>query len=230
MFLNIRPKQLKKIPWGWTNVQGAGNMPIVSRHPGVIHMPDLVSYFDWNSWEITPPSNEIIMEYGIPLSLGTRDMKSVFTTMIRFLGWEKAYDDLTSSAPSISRITDGFIKWNEKLLDQFGGSLSWFMIGDDYADNKGMMISPELWSDTIRPEIKRLVNLAKYAGCRVIMHTDGDISSILDSLIDLEIDMLNFQPVGGMELFANRKYYRSIPMWKNSPSMDYEGYNPEAAA
>lgn len=75
------------------------------------------------------------------------------------------------------------------------------VLGDDYAHNHGPMMSPRMFSDFIQPRLKRMVELIHEEGAFCVKHTDGNIYSILESILETGPDGLNpIEPVAGMEL------------------------------
>lgn len=129
MFINIRPRIFSEIPWGWKN-KDTDQGPVVVESLGEIRMPKLKFHFDWKHFEAYFPEPEWCI-FGQPNRMGTRDMKSVFFTGVRFLGWEKMWLKLHYGDLNLKPITDEYLAWNEKLLKVTNGALSYFMIGDD---------------------------------------------------------------------------------------------------
>ena len=75
------------------------------------------------------------------------------------------------------------------------------LLGDDYSDKNGPMMSPKQFEEIILPGDARVVTAVKSAGGYVIKHTDGDIRKIMDGLVDTGLDCLGpLEPVPGMEL------------------------------
>ena len=218
MFLNVRPLLLRPIPWGWKNKKTSHGL-FVTSHPGKIQMPNLSAHFDWNRFEIllSPES------WGNPSSIGTLDMKSIFTTAIRFLGWEAAWIGLEYEKLDLTPITEAFLTWNEKLLKVFRGCIKYFMIGDDYGYNRGLFVSREAWRSQVKPHLKRLIDLAKNHYCTVILHTDGDVFLLLDDFRDLKIDILSYERVGRMKNLGT--YYYSLKLWESIPDLNPREYN-----
>ena len=218
MFLNVKPFPIYRIPWGWENERTPHGV-FVTNPPGAIKMPNLVSAFDWNRFEVELPPES--WDQGVPTTdLGTMDMKSIFTTAVRFLGWEAAWIGLEYEHLDLTPITEGFVAWNKKLLKSFRGAIKYFMIGDDYGYNNGLVISPEAWVKGVKPHLKVLIDLAKGFDCTVILHTDGDVWKLLYDFIDLGIDMLNYQPVGMMKSLDPESRFCGMKLWKNIPEFD----------
>lgn len=75
------------------------------------------------------------------------------------------------------------------------------MSGDDIADNKGPMISPQLWESLFMPHFRRWVQAIHDCGLYYWKHTDGNIMSLMDTLIDAGIDGIDpIDPLAGMDL------------------------------
>jgi len=73
--------------------------------------------------------------------------------------------------------------------------------GDDYAYNKGPLMSPRHFREFFYPGLCRVMNGYKELGLYVIKHTDGNLWPILDMIIDSGIDCLDpIDPVAGMDL------------------------------
>lgn len=67
--------------------------------------------------------------------------------------------------------------------------------GDDWGQQKGLIMGPELWREFIRPRLKRMYDCAKEYGMYVCQHSCGDICEIFPDLIELGLDAYNtFQP------------------------------------
>jgi len=91
------------------------------------------------------------------------------------------------------------------------------IFGDDYADKNSTLMSPRHFKEFILPGLKRCVDATHKAGAYVIKHTDGNIMSILDMIVDTGIDGLNpLEPVAGMDIGAiKQRYGRRIALIGN---------------
>jgi uroporphyrinogen decarboxylase len=73
--------------------------------------------------------------------------------------------------------------------------------GDDYAYNKGPLMSPKHFREFLYPGLCRVMQGYKELGLYVIKHTDGNLWRILDMIIDSGIDCLDpIDPQAGMDL------------------------------
>ena len=67
------------------------------------------------------------------------------------------------------------------------------------------MLSPELFRKYIKPAYTKLMKPARDAGIPIHMHSDGDIRSLLDDLIDSGVEIINLQDlVNGIDFIAER--------------------------
>lgn len=167
-------------------------------------MPSLSKYFDWRNFEISAGADADQV-------LATKDMKSIFTTAARFMGYGK----LLMEQPNLNAITNEFLGWNEKLLKKFP-QISLFIIGDDVAGNRGLLLSPDNWRSWIKPELSKLIDLAHSYKCKVVYHSDGDIAEIVQDLSDLGVYGINFQPIGRMSDCMNWTKYQNLNWTINS--------------
>ena len=55
------------------------------------------------------------------------------------------------------------------------------------------MMSPITWRDLIKPELARLIQVYRHAGCVIFLHTCGKVESIIGDLIELGVDAFNIQ-------------------------------------
>lgn len=91
----------------------------------------------------------------------------------------------------IEGVTEYCIAAGKALIDRGANAIR---IGDDYGLNEGLMCAPKTWHELIYPSHVRLVKGLKKAGGQdfpVILHSDGNIMTILDWLADGGLDALN---------------------------------------
>ena len=80
--------------------------------------------------------------------------------------------------------------------------------GDDYAYNKGPLMSPRHFREFFYPGLCRVMGGYKALGLYVIKHTDGNLWPILDMIIDSGIDCLDpIDPQAGMDLAEVKAKY-----------------------
>jgi uroporphyrinogen decarboxylase len=67
------------------------------------------------------------------------------------------------------------------------------MFMDDWGAQTQLLISPALWRDLFKPLYKDYCDLAHAHGKFAMMHSDGNITSILGDLIEVGVDAVNSQ-------------------------------------
>ena len=100
-----------------------------------------------------------------------------------------------------------------EYIRRCGSHLDIFCLGDDFASQRGLLFSPDLWRKHLKPLYAKLFELGKDAGKFVWFHSCGDISAVLPDLIDLGVDVwetvqLHTLPLSPAEL--KREYGRHI--------------------
>lgn len=109
--------------------------------------------------------------------------------------------------------------WVEALLDRIGDiqialagrfvalGVDGGYFGDDYGAQRGLLFSPRIWRQLIKPRLARMFAVFRNAGLPVILHSDGDIWPILPDLVDIGLTCLNpVQP----EVLAHARLYREF--------------------
>ena len=82
------------------------------------------------------------------------------------------------------------------------------LLGDDYADKNGPMMSPRHFEQFILPGLKAAVEAAHEAGAYVIKHTDGNIMPIIDMIVGTGIDAIHpLEPAAGMDIREVKQQY-----------------------
>ncbi len=67
--------------------------------------------------------------------------------------------------------------------------------GDDWGQQHGLIMGPELWRKYIKPRVKRLYGTVRDAGRKVFIHCCGKVDEILPDLVECGVDVFNpFQP------------------------------------
>ncbi|MCL5103594.1 MAG: hypothetical protein M1133_05705 [Armatimonadetes bacterium] len=66
-----------------------------------------------------------------------------------------------------------------------------FWTSDDYCDNRGPVMGPEMWREFCLPGLTRLVSHVRSIGKPFIKHCDGNINPILHDLVGAGIDCID---------------------------------------
>jgi uroporphyrinogen decarboxylase len=67
--------------------------------------------------------------------------------------------------------------------------------GDDWGQQRGLQMGPQLWREFIYPILKRMYGVVKEANRVVMIHSCGDVDELFDDLIEIGLACFNpFQP------------------------------------
>lgn len=84
---------------------------------------------------------------------------------------------------------------------------------DDWGGNQRLLINPDTWRELFKPLYKAYCDMIHAAGKFVFFHSDGNISAILDDLIEIGVDALNSQLfIMDIEAIA-RLYKGKVTFW-----------------
>ncbi len=89
----------------------------------------------------------------------------------------------------LERVFNHTYEYCERLLEACGDAMPIFCLGDDFATQRGMMISPEDWRKFLKPRFAKLFDIGKRASKFVWFHSCGDITEVLPDLIDIGMDV-----------------------------------------
>ncbi len=80
--------------------------------------------------------------------------------------------------------------------------------GDDWGQQRGLQMGPQLWREFIYPQLKRMYGAVRDAGKFVMIHSCGDVDELFDDLIGIGLSCFNpFQPEV-MDVESLMKQYR----------------------
>ena len=129
-----------------------------------------------------------------------------FLQLCDLRGYENLIFDMMDEEPLLDELIAQLEEFNLAIVRQFieVGCTS-MAYPEDLGMQIGPMIPPELFKRYIKPSYERLMKPARDAGIPIHMHSDGDIRSLADDLIDSGVEVINLQDlVNGVDWIANR--------------------------
>ena len=121
--------------------------------------------------------------YWHPLFCGVCDLFGMETAMMHLVAQPVLFE------AALDRIFEITFDYCRRLLDACGDAMPILCLGDDFATQRGLMISPAQWRRFLKPRFARLFALGRESGRHVWFHSCGDITSILPDLIDVGMDV-----------------------------------------
>jgi len=201
--------------WGclWNNI-GICNL-------GEVKTPALKEWADWNALripDITDPKR------WVPLA-GARERAgdkfllaegiSLYERVHFIRGLENAWVDIHTNPEELGRLIDILVEMNLYAIRQYAAAgADGFMWCDDWGLQDRLMISPDDWRRIWKPRYARVYQAAHKAGLLTFMHSCGDITAILNDLIETGLDVIQMdqQENMGVERLG-REFGGRITFW-----------------
>lgn len=81
-------------------------------------------------------------------------------------------------------------------------------VSDDWGAQAGLMFSPKVWWELVFPYHKQVTDAVKERGCYVSVHSDGNVMSVLDGIVELGFDVVHpYQESAGMDYSVYKSKY-----------------------
>ncbi len=107
-----------------------------------------------------------------------------------------------------NRLFDRILEFNLAWIERAGAlEIDAIFFGDDWGQQTGLIMGPDLWRKFIKPRFVRMCQAVKVKGKYVFLHSCGKVQEIFPDLIECGVDMFNpFQPEV-MDVFQIKKQY-----------------------
>lgn len=124
-----------------------------------------------------------------------------FLQLCDLRGYQNLLFDMADGEPRLFRLIEMVENFNMGIVKNY---ISCGVCGMGYAEDLGMqfgpMLSPEHFRKYIKPSYERLMRPAREKGLLIHMHSDGDIRTLADDLVDGGVEILNLQDlVNGLD-------------------------------
>ena len=156
----------------------------------VIDEPDIALY-------PTPYLNEARIREECERILATKEDKfcfagigfSMFERLWSYLGMEDALVYMLTEPEFVHELLDKILEFNLKVIDIFNEyPFDGIYFGDDWGQQKGMIMGAPLWREFIKPRMEAMYQRAKQNGKFVLQHSCGDIQEVFEDLIEIGLD------------------------------------------
>ncbi|MBN2451495.1 MAG: hypothetical protein JXR77_13975, partial [Lentisphaeria bacterium] len=108
-------------------------------------------------------------------------------------GIENFLADLGGDYAFARRLLTAIIDKNMVMLENVlaCGAIDGVLLGSDWGSQQGLLFSPDMWDDLIRPGEQREYDLVHAYGKDVWIHSCGKIDILIPRLIEMGVDVLN---------------------------------------
>jgi len=190
-----------KDDWGIIYARSHHGLPVAKGHP-VKTAADLDGF--------TPPepsrSHLLLLDMGRERFVGEKAlfwlMRGTFVRSWRLIGMENYMINLRADPAflhRVARMVQGYNLAQLEMLAQAG--LDVLVVEDDIAGTAHPLIAPKHFAEFVEPYNRTLVERAHQLGLKVVRHSDGNLWSLLDTLLASGYDGLNpLEPQADMGL------------------------------
>ncbi len=160
------------------------------------------SFEDYESWELPDPSwaarsNSFLAGLAAQEKLGNQVMAIGGITGMMEVTWEgfgfEKFARLLARRKEAKKVFDDRGKFSvelTKILVEKGARV--ILVFDDYGFKNGLFMSLKNYQELVFPWLAAICKAAHERDCKIMLHSDGDLSTMLDGLVnDCKIDALN---------------------------------------
>ncbi len=139
----------------------------------------------------------------------------VLMNALQMRGYDKFFMDLILDKGFAEGLMDRILAtlkemWS-RYMEEVGDYVQIAYVTDDLGSQKSLLISPDLFREMLKPRMKELHDHIKsLADVKLMFHTDGAVSPLLDDFLEMNVDILNpvQTSVNGLEdTFALKQAY-----------------------
>ena len=129
-----------------------------------------------------------------------------FLQLCDIRGYQALIFDMVDDDPRLRKLIQMLEDFNLALVEKYVQmGVEWMSYPEDLGMQIGPMLSPKHFREFIKPSYQRLMKPAMDAGCVIHMHSDGDIRTLADDLVDSGVQVINLQDlVNGIDWIAER--------------------------
>jgi uroporphyrinogen decarboxylase len=199
--------------WGCRWVRSEmDNMGQVKGHP-------LEDWSAWDSYRWPDPDDPALYE-GMEARLAGAGDKYVTTGIFMLLfermhslhGFENTLADLVLERERIEALADRIVAFDlgiiRNISARFPGQMHGFSFTDDWGTQQNLFVRPQLWDEFFKPRYRQIFEAAHAAGWHVWMHSCGKVNAILESLIDIGLEVVNLQQPRALGIEAIGQAFR----------------------
>ena len=141
----------------------------------------------------------------------------------------KMYVEPSLVEAAIKKIEDYNVEANNLLIKYAKGRADFIKWGDDFAGQRGLIISPEFWRRYLKPSYRKIFQIIKDNGLKVWFHSCGSFREIMPDLIDIGMDVWETVQahLPGNEPLELKKRIRQLYYFcrRNKYSKDFDIWN-----
>jgi len=130
-------------------------------------------------------------------------------------GFENVLIDSIQNPAFYEELLDRILEMQLALVDKLCEMpVDGIFLGDDWGDQRGVILGPDRWRRFIKPRTARLYERIRSAGKVVLTHCCGNVFDIIPDMIEMGLDVLESLQPEAMDVYAiKRKYGKNLRLW-----------------
>ncbi len=130
-------------------------------------------------------------------------------------GLENIWCDIHENPQELGRLIDILVDMNLYSIDKYAmEKADGYMFCDDWGLQERLMINPDSWREIWKPRYAKVYKAAHNAGMLTFLHSCGHITSILDDLIEIGLDVIQMDQQENMGLdLLGKRFGGRITFW-----------------
>lgn len=180
--------------WGvkWRK-EGAFNQII--KHPLLSSSEDEIRNYEFPYSQIPALADNLLVteNQASEFFVGCDISPCLFEMYNRLRGMENALTDMVLYPEMFSGFMEKCAAYSLALAEEASSrfSLDWLWTGDDVGGQNTMMMNPQSWRKSIRPQLEKIFRFGMNQNLLVAYHSCGSIRDIIPDLIEIGLDILN---------------------------------------
>lgn len=193
--------------WGWHNLGPDWAGPDTPKSPATV-----IGFGSYDKLEDNiKAARDKSDKYFLVRIYGSHFEKAYFSR-----GIENLLCDMAADYDFAKKLHNKVIEKNMVMLENFLhiAEIDGVLLGSDWGSQRGLLMSPEVWTDMIRPGEQREYELCHGYGKDVWVHSCGKIDAIIPQLVEMGLDVLNPVQPECMDISELKlKYGAKLAFW-----------------
>jgi len=123
-------------------------------------------------------------------------------------GMENLLADFAENPGFVDELFDSLMELHFPLIDRLATlPVEGLGFGDDFGAQKGLLMGTTHWRRVLKPRLKQMYGRAHERGKYVHIHCCGDVSPIIEDLIEIGVDIYNPLQPEPQDIYAMKREY-----------------------
>ena len=122
-------------------------------------------------------------------------------------GFENVLTDMLLSPTFVDELLDGILDVHLRMMDLIVARIpiDAYFGGDDWCDQRTVIMGLDLWRRFFKPRLARMIDHCHELGRPYVLHSCGNVSPLIDDLIDIGLDGLESLQAETMNVYKLKR-------------------------